>query len=47
LTRDDKINGVSTVVTCNNDGEAIQKARRLMNGFDIEVWNGFPRCLQT
>jgi hypothetical protein len=32
--------GVPNVVTCDGDDEAIEKARPLVNGHDVEVWEG-------
>jgi hypothetical protein len=27
-------------MVCNDDSEATQKAKRLVNGYDVELWNG-------
>jgi hypothetical protein len=29
-----------TPLVCPNDAEAIEKAKRLVNGRDVELWNG-------
>jgi hypothetical protein len=31
-------------LVCENDDEAIEKAKLLLNGADIELWSG-PRCV--
>jgi hypothetical protein len=38
--KDKHIVGVPAVVTCDSDEEAIEKARPLVNGHDVEVWEG-------
>ena len=34
------IPAVAYVVTCDTDQEAIEKARPLVNGHDVELWQG-------
>jgi hypothetical protein len=34
------IEGMPSVVTCASDAEAIEVARRRLDGRDIEVWEG-------
>jgi len=43
LTSDNLIMGAGTVLDCETDQGAIEKARILMNGDDIEVWQGARR----
>lgn len=38
--KDGHIVGPSTVITCDSDQDAIQKAGQLKNGHAIEVWEG-------
>lgn len=35
-------------MVCRDDGEAVAKAKRIVNGHDIEVWSGnrFVRLIQ-
>jgi hypothetical protein len=40
LTDANEIAGPSQDVTCENDQEAIQQAKQLLNGLDIEGWQG-------
>lgn len=35
-----KIAGPSTELKCASDDEAIEQAKTLLNGLDIEVWSG-------
>jgi hypothetical protein len=43
VTRDNHIMGVPADVACENDGEALHRAERLLDGYDIEVWEGNRR----
>lgn len=38
LDKDGHVNGPPDILTCEDDGTAIEKAKRLVNGHDIEVW---------
>jgi hypothetical protein len=38
------IKGVPAVVVCQNDTEAVEQARKLLDSLDIEVWDG-ARCV--
>jgi hypothetical protein len=40
--KNNRVDGVPTVIACDSDQEAIQQARKLMDGHDIELWEG-PR----
>jgi hypothetical protein len=40
LTSDDKFAGPATVTVCNSDRDAIKEAKALLNGRDIEIWQG-------
>ncbi len=41
--RDGNFIGFDSLV-CADDAEAIEKAKRLVNGHDVELWNG-PRLV--
>ena len=36
----DHVAGVPIVITCDSDHEAIQQAKKLVDGHDIELWDG-------
>ena len=38
--KDEHVAGVPDIVVADNDQEAIDEAKRLTNGHDIELWNG-------
>jgi hypothetical protein len=38
--------GVAQIVTCDSDQEALEKARSLIKGRDVEVWDGARRVGQ-
>ena len=40
LTDDDHILDAPKVITCDSDQEAVQTAEQLINGHDVELWNG-------
>jgi hypothetical protein len=40
----DRIVGSPAVIECNSDSEVIAKAEAILDGFDIEVWDG-PRVV--
>jgi hypothetical protein len=40
----DRIVGPATMVECNSDSEVIAKAKAMLDGLDIEVWDG-PRVV--
>ena len=40
--KNNHVAGVPIVITCANDREAIQQAKKLGDGHDIELWDG-PR----
>ena len=40
----DRIVGTSTMVECHSDAEVIAKAKAMLNGLDIEIWDG-PRLV--
>ena len=44
LRDDDRIAGPSTMVECHSDGEVIAKAKAMLDGLDIEIWDG-PRLV--
>ena len=39
LTKAGHIEGPPSVVTCDTDEEAIQQAKQLKDGHDLEVWD--------
>jgi hypothetical protein len=43
VTRDNHIKGVPATVTCESDEAAILKAREMVDGHDIELWEGKRR----
>jgi hypothetical protein len=46
VTRDNHIQGAPATATFESDQEAIQKAREMVGGHDIELWSGNRRiCL--
>ena len=40
FSSDNHIKGVPAVVICETDNDAIAEAQKLLDGLDIEVWNG-------
>jgi hypothetical protein len=40
----DRIVGSHTMIECNSDSEVIAKAKAMLDGLDIEVWDG-PRIV--
>jgi hypothetical protein len=38
IDANNRIVGPSTIVTCDNDTEAIEEAKPLVDGHDVEVW---------
>jgi predicted O-methyltransferase YrrM len=38
--KNNHVDGIPTVITCDNDEEAIKQAKQLVNGADIELWEG-------
>ena len=40
----DHIVGASTMVECHSDAEVIAKAKAMLDGLDIEIWDG-PRLV--
>jgi hypothetical protein len=34
--------GPAEVITCDDEEEAVRKAKSLVNGHDLEVWQGEP-----
>ena len=40
LSKSDHIERRPSIVTCANDQEAIERAKSLMDGHDIELWDG-------
>jgi hypothetical protein len=40
VDKNDHVLGAPNVVTCDSDQEAIEKARPLVNGHDVELWQG-------
>jgi hypothetical protein len=39
-----QIKGVPIIVVCKDDTDAIEEARKVLNGLDVEVWDG-ARCV--
>jgi hypothetical protein len=37
---DGHIDGVPTIITCDDDQAAIEKTKSLVDGKDIELWDG-------
>jgi hypothetical protein len=40
--KNDHVAGVPTIITCDSDEQAIEAAKVLADGHDIELWDG-PR----
>jgi hypothetical protein len=40
--KNNHVAGAPIIITCDGDREAIQQAKKLMDGHDIELWDG-PR----
>jgi len=38
--KNDHSSGVPITITCDNDREAIEAAKRLVDGHDVELWDG-------
>jgi hypothetical protein len=43
LTSDNYIKDVPALVVCQNDNAALEAARKMLDGHDIEVWEGVRR----
>jgi hypothetical protein len=43
ITRDNHIEQAAVVITADDDKEAIEQAQQLVNGHDVEVWEGARR----
>jgi hypothetical protein len=41
----ERIKDPSVIVTCDNDSEVREKAAQMMNGVDVEVWDGPRRVI--
>ena len=44
LSTDNRIKDVPAVLVCKDDTEAVKHAEKLLNGADIEIWEG-ARCI--
>ena len=42
IKNNNHVAGAPVVVTCDSDREAIQQAKKLVDGHDVELWDG-PR----
>jgi hypothetical protein len=40
INKSGRVVGLPHYLTCDNDDDAVQKAKPLMDGRDIEVWEG-------
>ena len=40
MTKDNHIVGVPQIIACDHDHEAISKAEQLVEGKDVELWDG-------
>jgi hypothetical protein len=40
VDKDNHIAAVAYIVTCDTDQDAIENARPLVNGHDVELWQG-------
>jgi hypothetical protein len=40
VIKNNHVAGVPVVFTCDSDQEAIQQAKKLVDGHDIELWDG-------
>jgi hypothetical protein len=38
--KDNHVAGTPVVITCDSDQEAIQQAKSLVDGHDVELWDG-------
>lgn len=43
-TKEHRIDGIPTEIVCDNDTDAVEQARKMSEGLDIEIWNG-PRLV--
>jgi hypothetical protein len=43
LTNDNHVKDVPSVIVCRNDTEALEAAKKMLDGHDIEVWDGVRR----
>jgi hypothetical protein len=46
FSSDDCIQGVPAVIVCKNDIEALAEAKKLLDGLDLEVWQGDRKVLR-
>ena len=45
VSKDNHVAAVASVaITCENEQDGLQKAQRLVDGYDIELWDG-PRFI--
>jgi hypothetical protein len=44
LGDDDRFAGAATIIKCDSDAEVIAKAKAMLDGLDIEIWDG-PRVV--
>ena len=40
VTTTNNIKGVPAILVCKDDTEAVKQAKNLLNGLDLEVWDG-------
>jgi hypothetical protein len=40
MTKDTHVEGPAAVVTCDSDQEAIRQAKQMVDGHDVELWDG-------
>ena len=40
------IRGPAAIINCDVDQQAIEKAKQMVNGHDIEVWQGVRRVIE-
>ena len=40
LDQDNHITGVPKVLACDSDEDAVERAKQIVDGHDVEVWQG-------
>jgi hypothetical protein len=43
VTDEGRVMGPAEIITCNTDQEATERARLVVNGHDVELWEGAKR----
>jgi hypothetical protein len=42
MTKGTRVKGAPGVITCESDQEALRQAEQMVDGHDVELWDGGP-----